>query len=1025
MSIGVGMQRLLCNRFSGALAERGAMRWHIIAGVLACVLFQSSTMAGARQFSVAERIGSLGSSGEERKESFVGTSRVNRADNSLLKKAEESAQRAAVFRDKQTASGLLEATRLFRESSNLFAVSRSYDKAADSHLQMGEIYLILSEFDKARRSFHEAFKVAWNPELQCRALSGIARTYATTGPDALADSTSQHALNFCEHLSEKAHAEALEARGEALYYAGDYSKSADCLRHARDLFDAAKDENREAQAILMLAHAVFQSGERLQALQAAGEALRLWSSSENHLGVAQVRAALGIFAIPVGEFETAQCNYGVARRLFGEIGDKDDEASVLNGMGLVNRETGDWQRSLEYYQSAKTAFASVQDLLGEHEAIEGIGKALAAMKNYKRLLPLYLSQLEQARKANNPLLVASALANIASGYEAEGRYAQAEMFYRRSLEAYHAAHHIYGESDTLIRMGHLQASQGRYPEAIALFERANALKEKTGQIEEIAKIQYELACVYRKLNRLEDSRLAIEKTIEIVENQRISISHFDTRALYFASVHRYYAVYIQVLMLLHQQQPERGFANKAFEASERSKVRSLLDLLTTSDQDAPCEELLRRQLEVVDSTELRTVDLTGGVPSAAPTLTLPDVQAEIGSGDTVLLEYALGDEKSYVWLVDRHEISSHELPQSARIKESVDAFRKGLVPPQLRSGESAVDYQSRVRKLERVYRFHAQQLSRLLLGPIRLSGPKRILIVPDESLQYVPFAALPLPASTAGRDLVVNEFEVDVLPSASVLGILRKATGKRAPPTATAAIFADPVFEADDERVSTRRPGPRRRYEDRPASLNRAIRDIGGSQYIARLPASRDEANAIASVLRSGDPQTVQVALDFDASRAHVLADGLTRFRLVHFATHGIVDARQPEMSGLILSLVDRRGRWQDGYLRLGDIYKLKLSADLVVLSSCDSALGKDLESEGIIGLPRGFLYAGAKSVIASLWKVNDDATATLMSRLYARIMKGESPGLALRGAQLEMLRDEEWSSPYYWAAFVLQGDYK
>ena len=207
--------------------------------------------------------------------------------------------------------------------------------------------------------------------------------------------------------------------------------------------------------------------------------------------------------------------------------------------------------------------------------------------------------------------------------------------------------------------------------------------------------------------------------------------------------------------------------------------------------------------------------------------------------------------------------------------------------------------------------------------------------------------------------------------------------------------------------------------------MNRAIRDVGAAQYIARLPASRDEANAIASVLRSGNPQDVLVALDFDASRANVLTDGLTRFRLIHFATHGLVDAQHPEMSGLILSLVDRRGRRQDGYLRLGDIYKLKLSADLVVLSSCDSALGKDLDSEGIIGLPRGFLFAGARSVIASLWKVNDAATATLMSRLYARIRRGESPGSALRGAQLEMAQDEQWSKPYYWAGFVLQGDYR
>jgi len=1001
------------------------MRWRIIAALLACVLFQSPAMNAAGKFSVAERIDSIETPGEDGKESSVATSRVDRSDNSLLKKAEELGQRAALFREKQSARSLLAATRLFRESSRLFAATRSYDKAAESQLQIGEIYVILSEFDKARESYRESFKLGRDPELRCRALSGAARTYANTGPYSLADEYSRQALSLCEHLSDRAQAEALEARGEVLHSGGDYSKAADCLRRARELFAAAKDDNGEAQALLILAHALFQGGERPKALHAAGEGLRLWSLADNYYGIAQVRAALGIFAILAGEFETAQCNYAVARPLFREVGDRDDEASVLNGLGYVNRATGDWRKSFEYYQSAKVAFAGVQDFLGEHEAINGMGRALAAMRDYKRLLPLYLRDLRLGRKANNPVVVASAYANIARAYEAENKYEQAEKFYRLSLDAYRAADHIYGEGETLIRLGRLQANQKDYQQAIASLEQANSLKEKMGQIEEIAEIEYELAWIYRQLNRLQDSRLAIEKTIDIVENQRISISHFDTRALYFASVHRYYALYIQALMLLHQQEPELGFAQKAFEASERSKVRSLLDLLTTSDQDAPCDELLRRQLEAVDSTELRTVDAKDGAPSGAPILTLPEVQAEIGNEDTVLLEYALGDEKSYVWIVDQHKITSHELPKSARIRESVDAFRKALVPPQLKSGESAVDYQARVRKLNRAYQFKAQQLSRLLLGPIPLSGPKRILIVPDESLQYIPFAALPLPASSTGKDLLVNEFEVDVLPSASVLGILRKATGKRTPPTATAAIFADPVFEPDDERVSMRHSVTRRSDEDRPASLNRAIRSIGGSQYIARLPASRDEANAIASVLRSEDPQAVQVALDFDASRAHVLTDGLTRFRLVHFATHGIVDTRQPEMSGLILSLVDRRGRRQDGYLRLGDIYKLKLSADLVVLSSCDSALGKDLEAEGIIGLPRGFLYAGAKSVIASLWKVNDDATAALMSRLYARIKKGESPGLALRGAQLEMLRDEQWSNPYYWAAFVLQGDYK
>jgi CHAT domain-containing protein len=146
---------------------------------------------------------------------------------------------------------------------------------------------------------------------------------------------------------------------------------------------------------------------------------------------------------------------------------------------------------------------------------------------------------------------------------------------------------------------------------------------------------------------------------------------------------------------------------------------------------------------------------------------------------------------------------------------------------------------------------------------------------------------------------------------------------------------------------------------------------------------------------------------------------------VIHFATHGIVDTRHPEMSGLILSLVNTRGEHLDGYLRLSDIYNLKLSADLVVLSSCESALGKDLESEGTIGLPRGFLYAGARSVIASLWKVDDEATAILMKALYSRMQQGESPSRALHGAQLDVSREERFADPYFWAGFVLEGDYK
>jgi CHAT domain-containing protein len=237
-----------------------------------------------------------------------------------------------------------------------------------------------------------------------------------------------------------------------------------------------------------------------------------------------------------------------------------------------------------------------------------------------------------------------------------------------------------------------------------------------------------------------------------------------------------------------------------------------------------------------------------------------------------------------------------------------------------------------------------------------------------------------------------------------------------------AAVFADPVFEAGDSRVSGRKPHVQKLHDDALA-LHTALRDVEfGSARIPRLPASRLEAQAIVEAL---DQKNVSLALDFDAARDAVLKSDLGQYRYIHFATHGLIDSVHPEFSGLVLSLVNKNGESQDGYLRLKDIYGLKLSADMVVLSSCNSALGKDLQSEGVIGFTRAFLYAGSRRVVATLWRVDDEATAELMKHFYLRLNQGEAPASALRGAQSDLMKNLSWQHPYYWAAFVLQGEYR
>jgi CHAT domain-containing protein/Flp pilus assembly protein TadD len=951
----------------------------------------------------------------------------NRTRDLALHKAEADMQKAALLRERPNARDLQAAIVLFQESARLFKKGSAYDRAAGANLQIGEIYFILSQFDNALGAYREALRLdPKNPETRCQALSRIARTYSNVGQSSEADRYSEQALKLSVGLSTRTQAEALESRGEFLHNSGKVQESVEWFDRANALFAEANDANGQAQALLMLAYAHFLT-DRATGIHFAREALRLWNSTGNRYGVAQAQMVLGNFASTTDEFETSQCSCKQALPVFHGIRDKDNEAIILNILGKVNREIGDLDASLRYYRNARESLASVRDLLGDVEAITGIAKALTAKHQYEELPSLYAEKLRLVQRARHPVLEASTFADMAGIYVRRGEYARAEALYHRSLAGYRAAQHHYGEGDVLIELAQLQVKQGKYPQAISSLERARELKggeagkeTGTGQIEAVARINYDLAYIYRRLNRPADARRAIEKTIDIIEQQRLTISSFDSRASYFASLHKYYALHIQILMMLHAQDPEGGFAQKAFAAAERSKARSLLDLLTTSSQNAPCEELLKRQLEEVDAPDAgasRLAATPGAVDGS--TVTLEQAQEEIGRDGTVLLEYALGDEKSYLWVVDQKQIVAHELPAAAQIRKVALAFHNVMAPLELRDGEHAAEFLKRKRDAAEKYEFYARQLSHLLLGKAQLAHAKRLLIVPDGSLQYIPFAALPIPSPDDKKAILISHHEVVFLPSASTLSTLRKKAAKRAPPKLVAAIFADPVFSRDDDRISAARVSGRKK-QDLPPTLTRAIQDMHGVLTIPPLPGSASEAWAIAKILGEKD---VDVKLRFAANRNFVLKDGLERYRLIHFATHGIIDAENPEMSGLILSLIDERGKAQDGYLRLGDIYKLKLSADLVVLSSCDSALGKDLDSEGIIGLPRGFLYAGAKSVIASLWKVNDDKTGQLMAGLYTRMHRGESPSSALRGAQIEMAQQGEAAS--VWAAFVLQGDYK
>jgi CHAT domain-containing protein len=531
----------------------------------------------------------------------------------------------------------------------------------------------------------------------------------------------------------------------------------------------------------------------------------------------------------------------------------------------------------------------------------------------------------------------------------------------------------------------------------------------------------------------------------------------DVRMAYRADYTRYYREYIDVLMTLHQP-------DAAFHTAERFRARSLLQMLGEARIDLPkdanplllgeqqvLEQSLRTQsdlrirlltgehtpLQVQEveqeiehlSDQLR--DLESQIRAASPNylaLTQPqpldvgEVQ-QILDDQTILLEYILGDERSYVWAVSRNSLRGYTLPARHKIENRALQLYKLISKPPFPSegGDES-------RGLE-PWKIRAARLSRMLLGPLgqEIAG-KRIVIVKDGALHYVPFEALPVPGSSSLLPLI-NKHEVVYVPSAAVVAELRQEAATRVHALKGVAVLADPVFDKDDPRVNAAATT----VDHQPAAdaaedasinerLTRSVADIGLA-HLPRLAFTHREADAIMAVTPPGQGKKI---VGFAADRAAATSPDLSQYRIIHFATHALSDNVHPELSGLVFSLVDPEGRLQDGFLDLERIYNLKLPVDLVVLSACESGLGKEISGEGLVGLTRGFMYAGATRVVASVWNADDASTKELMQRFYtSMLLQRATPAAALRQAQISMWKQKRWNSPYYWAAFQLQGEWK
>lgn len=853
-----------------------------------------------------------------------------------------------------------------------------------------------------------------------------------------------------EIADRREEASTLARLSDALSLLGDLRQALVRAQEALALWRLEGDRRGEASALGKLGLAHSEVGEQRRALEYLAEALALYRADFDSRGQAETLNDIAVAEGGLGNLPEAVVRYTEAMSFAEAAGDRLGVATILKNRAVDYLGLGEPDRALADLRDALGRFRALGSRREEGVALYSIGNIFLDRNDLPRALREYALALDLLREAGDKRFQGFTLNHTGLARLAGGDPESALRDFDLSRELLHACDDQRGEAMVLTNSGAAYLARGDFAGARErLREALPRVRASADRIHEAMTLMH-LARAERGLGDLDTSRALIEDALRLTESLRGSIPGVGERAAFMAKTHERYDLLIDVLMDLHRKHPNGGWDAEALHASERAKARSLIELLAGARIDLKegidetllaQERSMETRLEAGRREEQRRLagapgpepppsraldallteyeDLQGRLRAVSPRfmalarprpLALKEIRDQVLDNDTLLLEYSLGEERSYLWAVTTDGLTTHQLPARAVIEAAAHRLYRSW------SGGGSGDAEG-VRR--------ASDLSRVLLGPVAGElTKKRLAIVVEGALLYVPFAALPIPSTGGGSHSLgplVGEHELVSLPSATTLAVLRLGASGRTPPERRLAVLADPVFSREDPRVlgthHSSRPTPAASAD----ALSRSMRDTG-VPGLERLAGSRREAEAITEL--AGRKETFE-ALDFHASRVAALGPEVSSARIVHFASHALLDAHHPELSGIVLSLVDERGRPADGFLQTRDIYKLRLSADLVVLSACETALGKEVRGEGLLGISRGFMYAGAPRIIASLWRVPDRATSDLMKDFYRGILvKGLRPADALRAAQIAVRGDKRWSSPFYWAAFVLQGDW-
>ncbi|MBD2202383.1 CHAT domain-containing tetratricopeptide repeat protein [Calothrix sp. FACHB-168] len=1013
-----------------------------------------------------------------------------------------------------TAESLRQAREKWQEALILWRKAGDKEWQAITLLSIGRVYSDLGEKQKALEYYNNAlslWRAVGDRSGEATTLNNIGLVYDDLGEKPKALEYYNKALPLRRAVGDRfGEATTLNNIGAVYNDLGEKQKALEYYNNALPLRRAVGDRSGEATTLNNIGLVYDDLGEKPKALEYYNKALPLRRAVGDRSGEATTLVSFGNVYSDLGEKQKALEYFNKALPLWRAVGDRSGEAITLVSFGNVYSDLGEKQKALEYYNNALSLYQAVGDRSGEATTLNNIGKVYSDLGEKQKALEYYNNALSLYQAVGDRSGEATTLNNIGLVYDDLGEKQKALEYYNNALPRRRAVGDRSGEAYTLVNIGYIYFALGEKQKALEYFNNALPILRAVGDRSGEATTLGNIASLERDRGNLQAARTNVEAAIAIIEQLRTKIDNKDLRSSYFATQQGVYKFYIDLLMELHKKEPSQGYAALALHYSERSRARSLIELLNEANakilkganpqliaqernlrQQIDAKTTLRRNLEnstnkndLVTKAAIQRLSqeianlsnqyeqLQATIRASNPEyakltnpdpdkdiLKLPQIQQQLDQ-DTLLLQYSLGEERSFLWAVTSTSMQVYTLPPRQEIEKVATRFHSSL--QQETAGEFAIE--------------EAQNLSKLILAPVANQLPgKRLVIVADGGLQTIPFAALadvnergtggtrgtgeksllkashsaqqsmkiclshalcPMPyahvqAGSEYQPLMVNH-EIVNLPSASTIAFQRQQLAKRQPAPKALAILADPVFNTTDCRFKDEncqeadQPQSRNKNLDvsaelQQSQLNRSAKNLKRNGW-NRLPFTAEEAKAILKLIPAANSLK---ALSFDANYNWATSGALNQYRILHFATHGIVDPKEPHLSGILLSSYDKQGKYlTENKLSLGDLFNQDYPAELIVLSACDTGLGKDVNGEGLVGLTRGLMYAGAARVAVSLWQVNDEGTSILMQEFYQQMLQqNKKPAEALRAAQMKLWQDGR--SLNEWAAFTVQGEWR